>query len=108
MNPSQQQRLRTKVLTIAERLGREAGERNVREEGCPGVGLMGRYEYENLGLADFEPEFARRLYVTLERVDPSGSRFSAEVTQAAWSAWLYARNARVKALCPRAREYGSE
>lgn len=105
---SQQRRIRDRVIAIAERLGRAAGDRAVDEETCSRVGLLGRYEYENLGLADSEPEFAQRLHATLERIDPAGSRFSREVEQDAWRAWMYARNERVKALCPRAREYGDE
>lgn len=108
LTPSQERRLRDRAVSIAQRLGREAGERHVAEEGCAGIGLMGRYEYENLGLADMEPQFAQRLHATLERVAAYGSRFSRELEQEAWRAWMYERNARVKALCPRAREYGSE
>ncbi len=108
MNYQQQKRFRDKVVAIAERLGRAAGDRAVDEETCSGVGLMGRYEIENLGRADAEAQFAQRLYATLERVDPAGSRFSREVMDEAWRSWVYARNARVKALCPRAREYGEE
>jgi len=105
---AQQRKLRSKAVSIAERLGRAAGDAVVRDEGCPGVGLMGRYEYENLGLPDLEPEFSQRLSATLERVSSADPRFSAELEQEVWRVWIYARNKRVKELCPRAREYGDE
>lgn len=108
MNWQQQQRFERRVVQIAERLGRAAGDRVVDEETCGNVGLMGRYEEENFGLADFESDFAFRLYEALERIDFPPSRFRREVEAAVWRTWVAARNDRVKALCPRAREYGSE
>jgi len=108
MNYQQQQRFLARVVAIAERLGRAAGDRVVDEETCANVGLLGRYEEGNLGLEDFESDFAFRLYEALERIDFPPSRFRREVTAAAWRAWVGARNDRVRALCPRAREYGSE
>lgn len=103
----QRSRLERKVLTIAERLGREAGATQVREESCKSVGIMGRYEIENLGLADFEGKFASRLRRSLERLNVT-DRFRGEVEQGAWRAWVYARNERVLEACPRARVYGDD
>ena len=108
MNWQQQQRFEKRVVQIAERLGRAAGDRAVNEETCGDVGLMGSYEEENFGLADFESDFASRLHEALERIDFPPSRFRREVEAAVWRTWVGARNDRVKALCPRAREYGSE
>jgi hypothetical protein len=108
MNWQQQQRFEKRVVQIAERLGRAAGDRAVNEETCGSVGLLGSYEEENFGLADFESDFAYRLYEALERIDFPPSRFRREVEAAVWRTWVGARNDRVKALCPRAREYGSE
>lgn len=107
MNNQQRNRFEQRVLNIAERLGRMAGEVQVREESCDEIGLMGLYEIENLGLADFEEKFAYRLRVALERLDVT-DRFRGEVEQGAWRAWVYARNDRVLELCPRARVYGDE
>lgn len=104
---SWQQRFESRVMAIAERLGRESGDREVDEETCGEVGLMGRYEIQNLGLADFESEFVSRLHATLDRLEVS-DQFRGEVEQGAWRAWVAARNDRVRALCPKAREYGSE
>jgi hypothetical protein len=108
MNWQQQQRFEKRVVQIAERLGRAAGDRAVNEETCGSVGLLGSYEEENFGLSDFESDFAYRLYEALERIDFPPSRFRREVEAAVWRTWVGARNDRVKALCPRAREYGSE
>ena len=108
MNWQQQQRFEKRVVQIAERLGRAAGDRAVNEETCGSVGLLGSYEEENFGLADFESDFAYRLHEALERIDFPPSRFRREVEAAVWRTWVGARNDRVKALCPRAREYGSE
>jgi hypothetical protein len=108
MNYQQQQRFQKRVVAIAERLGRAAGDRTVDDETCGNVGLMGSYEEENFGLADFESDFAARLYNALERIDFPPSRFRREVMDSAWGTWVGARNARVKALCPRAQVYGSE
>jgi hypothetical protein len=108
MNWQQQQRFEKRVVQIAERLGRAAGDRVVDEETCGSVGLLGSYEEENFGLADFESDFAFRLHEALERIDFPPSRFRREVEAAVWRTWVGARNDRVKALCPRAREYGSE
>lgn len=112
MNYQQQQRFEKRVVQIAERLGRAAGDRAVDDEKCGDVGLMGSYEEENFGLADFESDFASRLREALERLKYSSYseelRFTREVEAAAWRTWVGARNDRVKALCPRAREYGSE
>lgn len=111
MTNEQRRRFLANVVQHATRLGMEAGVRQVREEGCENIGLMGRYERENLGLADFEGAFVQRLARALERLgDPSAElyRYSAEVHEEAWSAWIYARNEGVRRLCPGAREYGSE
>lgn len=108
MNYQQQQRFAKRVVQIAERLGRAAGDRIVDEETCGTVGLLGRYEEENFGLEDFESDFAFRLHEALERADFPPSRFRREVKAAAWRAWVGARNDRVKQLCPKAREYGRE
>jgi hypothetical protein len=112
MNWQQQRRFEKRVVQIAERLGREAGDRVVDEETCGDVGLLGSYEEENFGLSDFESDFAYRLREALERLKYSSYseelRFTREVEAAAWRTWVGARNDRVKALCPRAREYGSE
>ena len=108
MNYQQQQRFQKRVVAIAERLGRAAGDRAVDDETCGNVGLMGSYEEENFGLSDFESDFAYRLHEALERIDFPPSRFRREVMDAAWRTWVGARNARVRALCPRAQVYGSE
>lgn len=112
MNWQQQQRFEKRVVQIAERLGRAAGDRAVDDEKCGDVGLLGSYEEENFGLSDFESDFAYRLREALERLKYSSYseelRFTREVEAAVWRTWVMARNDRVKALCPRAREYGSE
>jgi hypothetical protein len=112
MNYQQQQRFQKRVVAIAERLGRAAGDRAVDDETCGNVGLMGSYEEENFGLSDFESDFAARLYNALERIEfgsyTDEQRFRREVMDAAWGTWVGARNARVRALCPRAQVYGSE
>jgi len=107
MNREQRNRIERAAVEIAKRLGRAAGDSVVDDESCEGVGLMGRYEREHFGLGDFEEEFVARLWRTVERGGGT-VRDLDEIQRECWLAWIAARNARVRELCPRAKEYGSE
>lgn len=106
MNYEQRNRIERTAVGVAAKLGRKAAEELVRSEGCQVEGLMGRYERDHFGISDFEEEFASRLEVTLERFGAT-ARERGEVSRAAWSAWVTARNVRMRELCPSVREYGS-
>lgn len=107
MNYGQRAKIEAAAVAIARKLGRAAGDEDVRSTGCESIGLMGSYELSHFGLADFEAEFVQRLGVTLERLN-ADRRTAAEIKDSAWRSWVAARNARVRERCPRAKVYGSD
>jgi len=107
MKSEQRSRIERAAVEIAKRLGAAAGESNVEDEGCEGVGFMGQYERRHFGLGDFEQQFVARLRRTVERALGTGRDLD-EIERECWLAWISARNTRVRELCPRAKEYGSE
>jgi hypothetical protein len=96
-----------RVQKIATDLGRKAGLAAVAESRCSGVELMGSYEREHFGIADFEPDFSERLEAVLDRARDS-RLLSREIRHSVWTSWVDARNRAVRERCPNARVAGED